>query len=267
MNKLFVFQVELLKRKEMNLLSQTPVKGRILACMTAVLFASTSCTVTNNLYVNDPFPLQKSDYVFYGGAGMGLKPKIDSISTTGEVFSSGFKNSYSLVFGTRVGITSLFNLGLNVHLPEIVGGAGASLRPQLSMFPYPAKFNLALAGDIGFVVVDDNPTIFGVDIEIDDPTRGAFHADFSLPLGYQTGRNTKIFITPRYTLNTFYLRRNFESDRSKRFNAQIPVLSMGVRYKQVQFETTALKYKNHYKYMAGIVVFLGKGNPESIAVF
>jgi len=235
---------------------------RMIAYSIVLMVTGSSCTITNNMYVNDPFPLQKLDHEVFGGVGMGLKPKIDSISSAGEVFTSGFKCSYNLIFGARMGVTSLFDLGLAVHLPEIVGGAGATLRPQLSMYPYPAKFNLALAGDIGFVIADDNPTILGVDIEVDDPTRGAFVADFSLPIGYQTGKNTKLFITPRYSFNTFYLRRSFDDYKSKKFNARFPVLSLGIKHKQVQFETTALGYKEHYRFIAGIVVFLGKGVPE-----
>lgn len=233
-------------------------KGVGLVALIAALLMGASCTVTNNLYVNDPFPLQKSDYELYGGFGIGLKPKIDSVSAGGEVFSSGFKNSYSINFGTRYGVSEIFDIGLAFHLPEIAGGIGAVVKPQLSMFPYPARFNLALAGDFGFVIADDEPTIFGVDIDIDDPARGALNFDFSLPIGYQVGRNTRLILTPRYSFNTFYLRRSYDSDRSKRFHAQFPVMSVGMRIKQVQLEASALKFKDHYNYTAGIVVFLGK---------
>ena len=93
-----------------------------------------SCTVSNNLYINDPVPLSKNDMEGYGGFGMGLQPRIDSVGEFGEVFSSGLQRSYNLVLGGRYGITHLFNVGASFHLPEILGGFGLTLRPQMSLF-------------------------------------------------------------------------------------------------------------------------------------
>ena len=220
-----------------------------------------SCTVTNNMYVNDPFPLAKTNFEFYGGAGMGLKPKIDSIDQSGEVFSSGVGQTFNLVFGYRYGINNIWGIGLGLHLPEAVGGIGANLKTQLSLFPTPAPTNLALVADIGFVISEDSVRILGIDWRFDDKSRGAFNVDFSLPFGYRIGKNAKLIITPRYSFNTFYLRRNFTSNRSKKVNVQYPALSLGYRIRQVQFESTMLKYKDMYKFVAGVVFFFGNGHP------
>lgn len=226
------------------------------AMLTIVLLSA--CTVTNNLYINDPVPLKKSDYELYGGIGMGLTPRIDSVSEIGEVFSHSLRTSYNLVMGGKVGVSNLVGLQLGIHLPEIVGGAGGTLRAQMSMFPNPAKSNLALVVDLGGVIAKDTFEIIGLDISTETKTRGAINADFSLPIGYQIGRNTRLIATPRYSFNTFYLRRSFTSDRSKRMKVQYPAFSFGLRAKKVQVEATVTKYKDSYSFMTGIVFFIGK---------
>ncbi len=220
-----------------------------------------SCAVTNNMYVNDPFPLPKTDFELYGGAGMGMKPKIDSVSSSGEVFSNEIRQTLNLVFGGRYGINNIWGIGLGFHLPEVVGGVGANLKTQLSMFPTPALTNLALVADIGFVFAEDSIRILGTEWKLDDKSRGSFNIDFSMPVGYRIGNNAKLILTPRYSFNTFYLRKSYDTERSKRIRVQYPALSLGYRYRQVQVETTLLKYRDMYKLMAGVVFFIGKSNP------
>lgn len=219
----------------------------------------TSCTVTNNLYVNNPSPLPKGDAELYAGIGTGLQPKIDSISAIGEVFSNGLKGSYNLVVGTRIGVTNLMNLVLNFHFPEIVGGVGANIRPQVSLFPGVAGFNIALAADLGGTLAKDSIEILGSSIYVGDKVRGALNADFSVPASWKFGTNTTLILTPRYSFNTFYLRREFDMGKSKRMNAGFPAFTIGLRQKRFHLEATALNYKNHFKIMGGFVYVLSWG--------
>jgi hypothetical protein len=44
-----------------------------------------SCTVTNNLYVNNPTPLGKERGEIYAGIGTGVTPKVDSITAINKL--------------------------------------------------------------------------------------------------------------------------------------------------------------------------------------
>ncbi len=223
-----------------------------------------SCTVTNNMYVNDPVPVTKNQAEAYAGFGMGLQPRIDSVSNIGEVFSSSLQRSYNLVAGGRGGITHRFTLGGSIHLPEVVGGFGLNLRPQLSLFPNVAPFNMAIVADIGGTFAKDSIRFLGSSEYRDNESRGAFTMDLSLPVSQRLGKETRLIITPRYSFNTFYLRREFEYERSKRFGVQYPALSVGLRAKRVHMEGTIAKFNQEYKFMAGIVFFFSKDFLEGI---
>lgn len=235
---------------------------RLLTIIFPILFVS--CIVSNNLYVNDPVPVSKRAAAGYVGVGMGLKPKIDSISYIGEVFSSGFQRSYNLVLGGRYGVTHLFNLGGAIHLPEIVGGFGASLRPQMSLLPNVTDFNIAIAADFGFVFTEDSVKILGSSSYWDNTTKGSINADFFLPIGQKLGKDVWLIVTPRYSFSTFYLRREFEVEKTKKMNVQYPALSLGLKMKKLQFETSVVHYNNKQKYMFGIVYLFGTKNITEI---
>jgi len=234
-------------------LNFTFISGTVLFFQLAV-----SCTVTNNMYVNDPVPVTKNQSEAYAGFGMGLQPRIDSVSDIGEVFSSSLQRSYILVAGGRGGITHRFTLGGSIHLPEVVGGFGLNLRPQLSLFPNVAPFNMAIAADIGGTFAKDSIRFLGSSEYQDNESRGAFTMDFSLPVSQRLVKETRLIITPRYSFNTFYLRREFEYERSKRFRVQYPALSVGLRANRVHLEGTVAKFNKEYKFMAGIVFFFSK---------
>jgi hypothetical protein len=229
-----------------------------------LLLFSVSCTVTNNMYVNDPVPVTKNQVEAYGGFGMGLQPRIDSVSDIGEVFSSSLQRSYNLVFGGRGGITHRFTLGGNLHFPQIIGGIGINLRPQFSLFPNITPFNIAVAADIGGTFAKDSITILGSSDYQDNESKGVFTFDLSLPVSQRFGKETRLIITPRYSFNTFYLRQEFEYDRSKRFKVQYPALSVGLRANRVHMEGTVAKFEKDYKFMAGIVFFFGKDFIEGL---
>lgn len=222
------------------------------------IFLFGACTVTNNMYLNDATPLIKSDYELYGGVGMGLTPRIDSVNDAGEVFSNSLRISYNLLMGAKVGVSNLFGVQLGVHLPEIVGGAGGTLRAQMSMFPTPAKSNLAFVVDLGGVIAKDTVEFIGLDIDTKAKTHGAINADFAIPISYQLSRQSRLIVTPRYSFNTFYLRKSFNSDRSKRMKVQYPALSLGLRVKRMQMEATVMNYRENYSFMTGVVFFIGK---------
>lgn len=229
-----------------------------------ILLFSASCTVTNNMYVNDPVPVSKNQVEAYAGIGMGLQPRIDYVSEEGEVFSSSLQRSYNLVAGGRGGITHRFTLGGSIHLPEVVGGFGLNLRPQLSLFPNVAPFNIALAADIGGTFAKDSIRFLGSSEYQDNESRGVFTMDFSLPVSQRLGKQTRLIITPRYSFNTFYLRKEFDYDKSKRFKAHYPALSVGLRANRVHLEGTVARFNQDYKFMAGIVFFFSKDFMEGL---
>jgi hypothetical protein len=242
-----------MKTKCSYLAGKRLLEGLFWLVFSAGLFSS--CTVTNNLYVNNPVPLTKSDYEVYGGFGLGLKPKIDSITSSGEVYSHDFRTSYSLVTGGRYAFTDHFNLGGSIHLPEILGGFGVNIRPQISLMPRESKLNLALAADVGGVIFQDSISPFGIEIDIDPETRGAFNIDFSNPLGLKLGKETWLIFTPRYSFSWFYFRKAYEYDGSKKFSVKYPALSLGLRAKRIHLEFSAAKVNHKFRYLAGMAYF------------
>lgn len=216
-----------------------------------------SCTVSNNLYVNNPVPLTKLNFETYGGIGMGLKPKIDSVSIIGEVFSSSFSRTINLVAGGRYGITHVFNISGSIHLPQVAGGVGLSIRPQLSMFPNITNFNLGVAVDIGGVIATDSIRIAGIERYRDLETRGAYNVDFSLPMALKLAEQVWIIVTPRYSFNSSLVRKEYGSEKNNTMNAHFPVLSLGLRLRKYQLESTVIHFNNKQQYMFGIVYFFG----------
>lgn len=225
----------------------------VITILAMALFSS--CTVTNNLYVNNPFPLEKNTYEAYAGLGLGLEPKVDSVSAIGEVFSNDFTTSYSLVVGGRYGFAENFSVGGSLHLPQILGGIGLNLRPQYSLLSQETGFNLAIAADIGGVFSKDSITELGLDIELDPEVRGSFNTDFSIPVGARLSENLWVMVTPRYSFSWFYFREQFEGSDSKTVAAKYPALSLGLRAKKIHFELTGTRLKSKYRIFGGIVYF------------
>lgn len=232
----------------------------VLAIMNCFLL---SCTVTNNLYVNDPVPINKNTYSLYGGVGMGLAPTIDSVSNTGEVFSSDLFRTYNLSFGGKFGITNKFSLGGSIHLPRILGGVGLNIRPQLSLFHKDAIFNAALVGDFGAVIPKDSIKIFGSTSPLEIKTKGALNADFSLPVSFKLGDEIRLIITPRYSFNAMYLRKEFDSEKRKSRKISYPAISMGFKLKSVFLESSLIQWNNKQIWVFGIVYFFRDGKAYS----
>ena len=213
-----------------------------------------SCTVTNNLYINDPVPLEKDKGYYYFGLGMGLEPRIDSISVQGAVYSNHLDRSFNLCFGGMYGISEHFSLGGNIHLPKIVGGFGASIRPQVSLFHKNTIFNIALSGDVGFVVPKDSIKIFGTTTELENKTRGAFNTSIAVPMSIKLGNDVRLIFTPRYSYNILFLRKSFDSYRNRKLHATFPCVSVGLRFKKVYFESSLIYWDSRPIYMFGAAI-------------
>ena len=213
-------------------------KTTCLICMISILVLS--CTVTNNLYVNDPVPQGKGNCFFYAGLGTGFAPDIDSVSSNGDVhYSQGLSLAPNLCIGAQCGLGEQFDLRFNVHLPYVVTGFGLHAGIQYSLFRHWTLFNAALGTDVGFVVAKDTLDLGSIDIGLDPVTKGAINADFFLPVSYKLKENSRIVLTPRVSLNTLYIRRNENRNRSQKYSPIYPALSLGIFLNKLYFEATA----------------------------
>ena len=203
-----------------------------------------SCVVTNNLYVNNPEPLGKKEVDVYLGVGTGLKPKIDSTSVEGEVyFKDKISIAPSLNLGAQFGLTDYMDARASVHLPYVLGGIGVRGGLQHAFFKNTSNFNVALATDIGFVYSKDSLKLGGIETELDIKSSGAFNMDVFLPLGYRINEVFKVVITPRYSHNILFIRRNtFVADRERKFKVDVKSLALGLWVGQLYIEASGFVY-------------------------
>ena len=226
---------------------------KILLYFCGILLLS-SCTVTNNLYVNDPVPVQKGNADFYLGIGTGVKAKIDSVSANGDItFSNEVTRAPNLCFGSQIGLTRNLDLRAAIHLPYIIGGFGARLGPQYTFFSNESKFNMAIGSDLGFVVAKDSIKIFGSTSALDIHSNGAINADFFLPFCFNFNENSRIIITPRYSFNTIYIRHNTGEKKSYKFSPHVPSLAIGLRLNKLYLEASAFRFQNEYYPNFGLI--------------
>ena len=100
-----------------------------------LLMLTSSCIVVNNLYVNDPVPLEKDSIRTYIGVGSGFEPKIDSISANGTVHHQNkYELAPNLCFGGQFGLGNQTDLRIAVNLPYIITGFGIRAGVQHSFF-------------------------------------------------------------------------------------------------------------------------------------
>jgi hypothetical protein len=217
----------------------------ILLYFFGLLFLTTSCNVSNNLYINDPVPVGKGEVEVCVALGTGLEADIDSISSVGDIYFNNEYN-YSPIFyvGGQLGLGEKLNLRFALHFPYVIGGFGLRSGIQYSFFSATSKFNLAMGTDLGFVFAKDTVTVFGADIPAEITTEGAINADFFLPIGYSFSDQIRITITPRYSFNGVFVRKNENESKTKLYKPQVFGLSLGMRFKSVYFEYTSLYYKN-----------------------
>lgn len=184
----------------------------------------------------------------YGGIGMGLETKIDSVSDiSGAIhFSDKIITAPVLAFGIQAGAAKQTDIRLAFHLPKIFGGFGLRAGVQQSIFNPDSKFNVALGTDLGFVISKDSIHIFGSGNEINKSTNGAINADFFLPIGFSSQKNFRIVLTPRYSLNVMYVRKFRDERKSNSFKFSYPALSLGIRKKHFYFEATGIFYQKSF---------------------
>lgn len=205
-----------------------------------------SCTVTNNLYVNNPTPLGKGNGEIYAGIGTGVTPKVDSITAINKAvnFSNRISTDAILSIGGQIGIGDRTSLRLAIHFPRLVGGFGFRAGVQRSLYDSASHFNVAIATDVGFVVSKDSIKILGSSSAIEaKEINGAFNADVFIPMSFELRPNVRLVLTPRYSVNTFFMRRYQDNKSSRPFGIQYPAFSLGLRIKRFCVEATALYYQ------------------------
>lgn len=229
--------------------------------ISALSFISVSCTVQNNLYVNNPTPLPRGEVEGYLGLSTGLQPKIDSTDANGFVyFSDDLKWAPNLNIGANIGVTDRFNLGIDLHFPYAVGGFGMNVRPQISFMSPESNVQLALAGRLGFVVskefIEIGNAIY-IDVRGNQKARGSLNMSVAMPLGFRVGEEALFIITPRLSRTSFAIWDNVDfQDRINREGYTLPILSLGARYQQLHFEASIIKKQREFIPSMGLVYLI-----------
>jgi len=203
-----------------------------------------SCTVTNNLYVANPDPMGKGNIQAYFGIGTGVRVKVDSVNgSSGNInFSNKISTAPVLSFGGQFGISNQTDARVAVHIPNIIGGFGIRGGLQHSFWDSNAKINLAIGLDLGTVFHRDSINIFGSKTSVNKETNGALNADFFIPFSVKLKKDFLIIFTPRYSFNTFYIRKNQFNTDDRSFNLGYPAMSLGIKSRKFYFEATTLFY-------------------------
>lgn len=217
-----------------------------LFCLMSALWCLTACTVSNNLYIANPNPMGKGNNMAYIGVGTGVQLKIDSVNKdNGNInFSNKIATAPILAIGGQFGISKKTDIRLAVHFPKIIGGFGIRAGLQHSFWESNSKINIALGVDLGGVFSRDSIKILGSKTSVNKETNGALNADFFIPFSVKLNTNTSLIITPRYSFNTFYIRRNQLYNEANNFNLSYPALSLGIKSKKMYFEITTISYDN-----------------------
>ena len=213
-----------------------------------------SCTVTNNLYVNDPVPTIKGEGQVYLGIGTGVRADIESVDQNGNInFSDDITLAPNLYLGAQGRIIDKLEYRVTMHLPYIIGGFGLRAGPQYSFFNSNSTFNMAVGTDLGFVVAKDSLKFLGTTSALEIYANGAINADFFMPFSYSFNENTRIIITPRFSFNTIYIRKNTSDPESFKFKPNLPSLALGLKTRVVYFEISAFRFQNTFFPNFGIV--------------
>ncbi len=212
----------------------------------SALWCLTACTVSNNLYIANPNPMGKGNKVAYIGVGTGVQLKIDSVNKdNGNInFSNKIATAPILAIGGQFGISKKTDIRVAVHFPKIIGGFGIRAGLQHSFWESNSKINIALGVDLGGVFSRDSIKILGSKTSVNKETNGALNADFFIPFSVKLNTNTSLIITPRYSFNTFYIRRNQLYNESNNFNLSYPAISLGIQSKKMYFEITTIHYND-----------------------
>lgn len=220
-----------------------------------------SCVVTNNLYVNDPTPLGKNNGFGYIGAGTGIKLKMDSISNNTTInFSDKISAAPVLSLGGQIGVGERMNLKGAIHFPQIIGGFGIRGGAQYSFFNPDSRFNAALGVDLGGVWGRDS--IKFLEMKLPHEVNNAFNADFSLPISFKFKEHFSMILTPRYSFNSFDVKRFTDRTISREFTLFVPVLSLGARIQNFYLEASTIYYNNTLYPHFGVAFIIPRGGTE-----
>lgn len=229
----------------------TLFKFLLYPCLLMILF---SCTVSNNVYINNPVPLGPGNMQNYIGGGTGQEPVIEGVEEDGDlIFSDEITTVPILAAGGEIGLNKRLDLRYAVHFPYVVGGFGFRLGIQHSLYDTWYKFNAAVGMDLGFVIAHDSLKVFGTSTPMNVETKGAINGDFFMPFSWRFSEKYELYLTPRISLNTFYIKKNEDFQSSRGFNLTYPALSLGFRIKNVYIEATGFVYDQKYYPNFGIV--------------
>jgi len=212
-------------------------------CLVLLIFTSISCSVQNNLYLNNPAPLDKGESEGFFAISTGIQPKVDSSDAQGLiVYNNKFRLAPNLHIGGRFRLADKFTLGAQAHFPYIVGGFGLDVRPQYSFFGKSFNFNIAIAGQAGFVVSKDSISMNSTTRQgVPQTVTSLANADIALPIGFKISKNTSLILTPRLSAFSFKLRDDpFENQPRTKYKFNEKVLTLGLRSKKWQIETSAI---------------------------
>lgn len=223
----------------------------------------TSCTVTNNIYINDPVPVSKGNIDIQIGIGTGHKAKTDSVADNGDIyFSDKLELAPTIFTSGQYGITDQLNLRYSLHLPYIVGGIGLRAGIQYSFFPKQTKFNAAIGTDFGFVIAKDSIKILGSKSDLDTYTNGAINGDVFLPVSYNFNKDYRIVLTARYSFNALYVKQNMYNDNANAFTPQLPSIALGLRLNKIYLEGNVSRYNDLYIPNFGLIYIFNINNTE-----
>jgi hypothetical protein len=218
---------------------QTILKATV---YTLAMFFVSSCSVTNNMYINDATPYGKREGVVSFGIGTGLIPKIDSVSDNGDInFNNKLGIAPNFYLGVQGGLKNRINYRASLNLPYIVGGFGLRGGAQYSFLPKKSKFNFAIGVDIGFVASKDSVKILGSRIGVNPHTNRITNADIFMPFTLNINESSRFTITPRYIHQYFWIKYNIDSHKSYSYIQSTIGLSAGLKYKSLILEMTILR--------------------------
>ena len=201
-----------------------------------------ACAVSNNLYMHDATPHEKGKGNSYLGIGSGFAPRLDSVSSGGDVYyTNRLSIMPNLCAGAQGHLKNNLSGRLSVNFPFIIGGIGFRGGLQYSFLPATSKFNFALGGDLGFVLSRDSIRILGRMNAMNPEVAGITSADLFMPFTVQLNDHSRLTITPRMSTQAFWIRHNVADGHSYSYSPTIFGVSGNIRIRQTNMEMTILQ--------------------------
>lgn len=217
--------------------------ARILYFLSLVAFVS--CNVSNTMYINDPKAIGEDEVDGVIGIGTGMQPDIDSVSKEGDIFFSSRYRYAPIVFGAaQIGLTEKLDLRVAAHFPYAAGGFGGRIGCQFAMMPENSKLQMAIGSDFGFVFARDTLRLFGTANAMEVESTGGLNFDFFLPVGFCPSDNFELIITPRYSFNGVFIRKNKHESGTRFYTPMLFGISAGVKVKRFYAEFSNLYFEN-----------------------